>query len=77
VFVAHTANVYAVPLVKPVTLIGEEAADAIIPWGVEIAVYAEIAEPPTLDGAVNATDADSPPAVAVPMVGALGLFSGS
>ena len=36
-----------------------------------------MAEPPTLDGAVNATDAEASPAVAVPMVGALGFLSGS
>jgi len=64
-------------LVKPVTLIGEEAAEPMIPSGVEMAEYAEMAEPPTLAGGVNATDAEASPAVAVPMVGALGLFSGS
>jgi hypothetical protein len=36
-----------------------------------------MAEPPTLDGAVKVTDADALSPVAVPMVGALGLFSGS
>jgi hypothetical protein len=56
---------------------GEEAADAMIPWGDEMAEYAEMAEPPTLAGAVKATDAEASPPVAVPMVGALGLFSGS
>jgi hypothetical protein len=74
---AQTANVYAVPLVKPVTLIGEEAAVAVTLPGVEIAPYPVMAEPPTLDGGVNATDAEAPPPVAVPMVGALGFFSGS
>jgi hypothetical protein len=75
--VAHTANVYAVPFDKPVTLIGEEAAEATTPPGVDNAEYEEIAEPPTLVGAVKVTDAVVFPAVAVPMVGALGLFSGS
>jgi hypothetical protein len=37
VFVAHTAKVYAVPLVKPDTVIGDDAADAMIASGVEIA----------------------------------------
>jgi hypothetical protein len=74
---AHTANVYAVPLVRPVTLIGEEAAVAVMFSGVERAPYKEMAEPPTLAGAVKATDAEASPPVAVPMVGALGLFSGS
>ena len=36
-----------------------------------------MAEPPTLDGAVKVTDAVVLPPVAVPMVGALGLFNGS
>jgi hypothetical protein len=36
-----------------------------------------IAEPPTSAGAVNVTDAVVSPSVAVPMVGALGFFSGS
>jgi hypothetical protein len=35
--VAHTANVYDVPLVKPDTVIGDDAADAMIPSGVEMA----------------------------------------
>jgi len=77
VFVAHTANVYAVPLVNPVTLIGEDAADAVMPSGVDTALYEEIADPPTFDGAVNVTDAEASPPEAVPMVGALGFFSGS
>jgi hypothetical protein len=64
-------------LVNPVTLIGEEAADAMTAPGVEMAEYAEIAEPPTLAGAVKATDADVSPPVAVPMVGALGFLNGS
>jgi hypothetical protein len=64
-------------LVRPVTVTGEEAAVPINEPGDEIAEYAEIAEPPTLDGAVKATDAEASPPVAVPMVGALGFFSGS
>jgi hypothetical protein len=64
-------------LVKPVTLIGEETAVATTPPGVDNAEYAEIAEPPTLAGAVNATDAVVSPPVAVPMVGALGFLNGS
>jgi hypothetical protein len=35
-----------------------------------------MAPPPTLVGAVNATDADKAPAVAVPIVGASGISNG-
>jgi hypothetical protein len=60
-----------------VKLIGDEAADAITDPGVEMAEYKEMAEPPTLAGAVKVTDAEASPPVAVPIVGALGLFNGS
>ena len=36
-----------------------------------------MAEPPTLEGGVKLTDAETSPSVAVPMVGALGFLSGS
>jgi hypothetical protein len=77
VFVAHTINVYEEPLVNPDTVTGDDAAEPMNAPGVEIAVYKEIAEPPTSVGAVNATDAEASPPVAVPMVGASGLFNGS
>ena len=68
---------YDEPLVKPVTVTGEDAAEPMNAPGVDIAEYDEMTEPPTLDGAVNVTDADASPPVAVPMVGALGFLSGS
>jgi hypothetical protein len=37
-FVAVTVNVYAVPFVKPVTVIGEDAPVAVIPPGLEVTV---------------------------------------
>jgi hypothetical protein len=37
-FVALTVNVYAVPLVKPETVIGEDAPVAVIPPGLEVTV---------------------------------------
>jgi hypothetical protein len=37
-FVAVTVNVYAVPLVSPVTTIGEEAPLAVILPGLEVTV---------------------------------------
>jgi hypothetical protein len=56
---------------------GEEAADALIPSGVDCTPYPVIADPPTFAGAVNGTEAEASPAVAVPMVGASGFFKGS
>jgi hypothetical protein len=36
--VAVTVNVYAVPLVRPDTVMGEDAADPVIPPGLDVAV---------------------------------------
>ena len=64
---------YAVPLVKPVTEIGE-APVPVNPPGLDVAVYVTPPEP--TDPAVYATVAEASPAVAVPIVGALGLIPG-
>jgi hypothetical protein len=74
--VAVTVKVYAVPLVKPVTVIGLTVPVAVSPPGLEVAVYPVIDPPPLLDGAVNAKVACALPAVAVPMVGAPGTVAG-
>jgi len=75
-FVAVTVNVYAVPLVRPVTEIGlVEPVPVKLP-GFDVTVYPVIAEPPLLVGAVNVIDAWAFPAVAVPIVGALGVVEG-
>ena len=72
--VALTLNVYEVPSVKPVTLIGEEDPVPVMQPGVEIAVYPVIEALPVQDGALNVTAAQSfDPAVAVPIVGEPGL----
>jgi hypothetical protein len=65
--------VYAVPVVNPLTVMGElEPVPVKLP-GEEIAVYPVIALPPSDAGAVNATVAVvGPVAVAVPIVGAPG-----
>ena len=63
------------PVVKPVTVRGEDAPDAVKQPGVEIAVYEETpaGNLPVQAGAVNATEAQLfVPAVAVPIVGAPG-----
>jgi hypothetical protein len=67
--------VYGVPVVKPVTVIGEDAPVANLTPQLAKTVYEEIAPPPTQEGAVNATDTEVPLAdVAVPIVGALATF---
>jgi hypothetical protein len=79
---AATLIVYAVPDIKPVTIIGDALPVAPIAFPDEslaVAIYPEIAEPPTLEGAVNVIDnvVADPVVVAVPIVGALGVFNGS
>jgi hypothetical protein len=75
-FVAATVNVYAVPLVKPLTVTGEDEPVPVMPPGDEVTVYPVIAPPPVLAGAVKVTDTVPLPAVvAVPMVGASGIFN--
>ena len=74
--VAWTVNVYAVPLVRPVTVIGDPAELALMPPGFDVAVYEVIGEPPSDAGGVNVTVACALPAVAVPMVGAPGTAAG-
>lgn len=56
--VARTVNVYEVPLVNPVTTIGDAVPVAVMLPGVLVTVYPVIALPPLLAGAVNDTDAD-------------------
>jgi hypothetical protein len=53
--VADTVNVYAVPAVKPITVIGLEVPVFEKPPGELVAVYLVIVAPPLLAGAVNAT----------------------
>ena len=56
-FVARTLNVYAVSVVNPETVIGDDAPVPVMQPGEEIAVYPVIALLPVQDGAVKATDA--------------------
>jgi hypothetical protein len=73
--VAITLNVYVVPVVRPVTVKGEDAPEAVYNPQLANAVKDEIAPPPTHAGAVKATDTEVPLAtVAVPIVGALATF---
>ena len=71
-FVAVTVNVYGVPTVNPVTVIGETLPVAVRPPGLDDAVYVATGTPPSFAGGVNETVALPVPAVAVPTVGASG-----
>jgi hypothetical protein len=55
-FVAVTVNVYDVPAVKPLTVIGDELPVAVTLPGLDVTVYWVIAEPPLFAGALNDTD---------------------
>ena len=55
--VACTVNVYAVPLVRPVTTHGDVGQVVLTPPGAEVTVYEVIADPPLLAGGVNVTPA--------------------
>jgi hypothetical protein len=76
-FVAVTVNVYAVPFVRPVTVIGDEPPVAVNPPVFELTVYNVIPEPPLLAGALKETVAWPFPGVAVTPVGAPGTVAGT
>jgi hypothetical protein len=72
--------VYALPSFNPLTVIGEDdpvpVTMAPVDVSVQTTMYEVIAPPPTSVGAVKATETEVTPAVAVPIVGAAGTFSG-
>jgi hypothetical protein len=67
--VAVTVNVYEVPFVSPVTVIGEEVP-VPVPPGLPITVYVVMVEPPSVSGAPKETVASASPPVAVTEDGA-------
>lgn len=71
---AVTAKVYAVPLVRPGTTMGEAPPDAVMPSGLEVTVKLLIAGQVgrVQTGGVKVIDACALPAVAVPIAGAGG-----
>ena len=75
--VAMTVKVYAVPLVSPVTVIGDDAPVAVRPPGEEVTVYPVIADPPVFVGAVKLTVALPLLTVALIPVGAPGALAAS
>jgi hypothetical protein len=74
--VAFTVKVYVVPLDRPATVIGLAEPEPVSPPGLEVTVYPVMAEPPSLVGPLNVTDACAFPAVAIPIVGAPGTVEG-
>jgi hypothetical protein len=75
IFVALTVNVYVVPFVRPVIVIGVDPPVAMCP-SFEVTVYRVIAEPPFDTGAVNEIVACPFPLAAVTPVGASGTVDG-
>jgi hypothetical protein len=75
-FTATTVTVYAVPLVRPVIVRGEDAPLAVVPPGFAVAVYEVMAEPPVLAGAENETTSVVFPAVTETFCGTLGTVAG-
>jgi hypothetical protein len=76
-FCAATVNVYAVPFVNPVIVMGDAEPVAVTPPGLDVTRYPVIGDPPSLAGAVNVTDAVAlVEDVAVPIVGAPGTVTG-
>ena len=71
-FVAITVKVYPVPLVKPVTIIGDEVPVPVKLPGFDVTVYPVIADPPFEAGGENATETSVFPLVADPITGASG-----
>jgi len=53
--VAVTVKVYAVPLVSPITVIGDDVPVAVKLPGEEVTVYPVIADPPVFAGTVKLT----------------------
>jgi hypothetical protein len=72
--VAVTVNVYAVPLVSPVTVHDVDAVVQLSPPGEDVTVYPVTDAPPSHVGAVHDTDACAVPAVAVGVPGAAGVI---
>ena len=71
-FVAVTVKVYAVPLVRPVTVSEVAVVVAVIPPRDEMTVYSVTVLPPSEDGAVHETVARRFPGIADTFVGELG-----
>jgi len=71
-FVAVTVKVYAVPLVRPVTVSEVTVVVAVIPPRDEMTVYSVTVLPPSEAGAVHETVARRFPGIADTLVGELG-----
>jgi hypothetical protein len=71
-----TVNVYATPLVRPVTVVVEFDVLAVNPPGLEVTVYEVIAEPPFEAGADQETSTLPSAASPATFVGASGTVAG-
>ena len=72
-FAAVAVNVYAVPLVKAVTVhVRVPVVVQVLPSGVDVTVYPVITEPPLETGAVHDTTTCAFPAAPVTLVGTPG-----
>jgi hypothetical protein len=66
-FLAETVQPYAIPFVRPVTVIGLPVPVCVTPPGLQLTVYPVIGEPPLEAGAVKLTVAcPSPPRALTP-----------
>ncbi len=65
------------PLVRPVTVIGEEPPVPVRPPGLEVTVYEVMTEPPLDTGAVKVIVASPLPRTAETLVGAPGVVEGT
>jgi len=75
--VAVTVNVYVVPFVSPVIVIGDEPPVAVKPPMFEVTVYEVIAEPPFETGGVKETVTCPLPLTPETLVGAPGVVAGT
>jgi hypothetical protein len=75
-FRASATNVYEVPLVSPLTVMGGSNPVAKRPSGVLITMYSKMAFPPLEGGGWKVTVASPFPGTAVTAVGALGVVNG-
>lgn len=75
-FLAVTVNVYVLPVIKLLTVIGDEEPVTMTFPGVETTIYEVMGDPPVFVGAVNVTLALFVNAVARPIMGAPGIVTG-
>jgi hypothetical protein len=73
--VPATVNVYVVPVVRPVTEIGEDEPVAVMPPGLDVAVYVTVPMPKSVGGVKGTEAVVEFVTDAVPIVGAPGALA--